>query len=365
MHHRSQQSTKGFTIVEIIVVITVIGLLAGLTFVGYGAWRSSALSAKVKNDLQSAAAAMETERAFGDGYPESVPSSFTPSEGVTLTGGSADGATYCIAGSSAEDPSVVFHITEQTKTAEPTEGGCPVMAASGDYIQTITSSNCPDTRIMAVDARDNHTYWVQKLADGKCWMLTNLAYGGGGINTYGDAKVLVNGTDDTDGSYTEPRYYIHSGANPTVNPTSPSVSTSGTGQYGYLYNWCGAMGGQETAACLSSATPAPDVTTSVCPAGWRLPVGGPGGDFEILNNSINGGQVNTDVGLRQVWLTQYGGTWGSSIGFSGQGGYARHWSSSVHSAPSAYNLGSTNNSFVDPSNYSNKHFAVSVRCLAN
>lgn len=124
MHYRSQQSTKGFTIVEIIVVITVIGLLAGLTFVGYGAWRSSALSAKVKNDLQSAAAAMETERAFGDGYPESVPSSFTPSEGVTLTGGSADGATYCIAGSSTEDPSVVFHITEQTKTAEPSEGGC-------------------------------------------------------------------------------------------------------------------------------------------------------------------------------------------------------------------------------------------------
>lgn len=49
-------------------------------------------------------------------------------------------------------------------------------------MQLITSANCPATRIRAVDARDNRTYWVQATPDGKCWMLTNLAYAGGMVS---------------------------------------------------------------------------------------------------------------------------------------------------------------------------------------
>lgn len=77
--------------------------------------------------------------------------------------------------------------------------------------------------------RDNRTYWVQKLADGRCWMLTNLAYAGGGNNSYGDVKALTVGTTN---SYTQPHYFIPTGANPTNEPANPSTSTTGTGQYG-------------------------------------------------------------------------------------------------------------------------------------
>ena len=84
MRNRLPIYKLGFTIVELIVVISVIAILAAVTFVGYNGWRYSAISAQVKSDLQGAAAAMETARSFGEGYPESIPATYTPGEGVVL-----------------------------------------------------------------------------------------------------------------------------------------------------------------------------------------------------------------------------------------------------------------------------------------
>ena len=73
-------------------------------------------------------------------------------------------------------------------------------------MQTITTASCPTSRTLALDARDNRTYWVQKLSDGKCWMLTNLAYAGGGSNTYNDVKTITNGNGLAN-TFTVARYY--------------------------------------------------------------------------------------------------------------------------------------------------------------
>lgn len=123
MQNHLPDSKKGFTIVELIVVISVIAILAVVTFVGYNGWRYSAVSAQVKSDLQGAAAAMETARSFGEGYPEAIPSDYTPGEGVVLEGGSSDGETYCLTGTSTEDPSIEFYITEASAN-EPAQGAC-------------------------------------------------------------------------------------------------------------------------------------------------------------------------------------------------------------------------------------------------
>ncbi|MFV0485518.1 MAG: IPT/TIG domain-containing protein [Candidatus Saccharimonadales bacterium] len=172
-------------------------------------------------------------------------------------------------------------------------------AENGDLLQEITSDTCPVTnKIWAVDARDNRTYWVQKLADGKCWMLTNLAYAGGGTNTYGDTKTIANSNPL---SYTNALYMIPTSANPTTSPTTPSTSTDGGAtntQYGYLYNWCAAMGAQtSTSACTSSTTPTPNQSISICPSGWRLPTAGSGGEYQALNNAINSGSSTSPTGL--------------------------------------------------------------------
>ena len=231
---------------------------------------------------------------------------------------------------------------------------------NGSFLQDITAATCPTDRIRAVDARDNHTYWVQKLDDGKCWMLTNLAYAGGGTNTYNDTKTLTNGTSDTATTYTEPKYYIPSGANPTTEPTNPSTSTTGTGQYGYLYNWCAAMGGQ-TPAC-QNASGSGFTSASVCPSGWRLPTGGSTGEFTALNNAVNSGSTTTDAGLRSSWLAQRSGRWIG--GFVSQSSSSFYWSSSQASATNAFYL-LFYSTYVYPADLSSKAGGRAVRCVAS
>ena len=302
--------------------------------------------------------------------------SFTPTKSGTLSiSTNPEQNSWCLSitpnSNSQSLPS--FNITSDSGTIQ--EGGCP-----SPNIQTITKAACPTELTQVKDARDNNSYYIKKLGN-DCWMLTNLAYAGGtsngGTNTYSDVinqgtgtpgtpGTLNNGTADTERTFTLAKYYVHAAANPTIDPTPPSTDTTGGGsgagrQYGYYYNWCAVMGGQNTAACANAETPAPDPTTNICPAGWRLPTGGSGGELEGLNTAINGGLTNTDAGLRTNGLFQRSGYWYN--GFNNQGSYGYYWSISQYSSTSARSLylGST---LVYPAYYSYKYNGFSVRCIA-
>ena len=206
-------------------------------------------------------------------------------------------------------------------------------------------------------------------------MLTNLAYAGGGTNTYGDVinqgtgapgTNTINGPDNSGSStYTLAKYYVPTGANPTTEPTAPSTSTNGTSQYGYLYNWCAAMGGQNTAACANATTPTPIPTTNICPAGWRLPTGEPTtGEFTALNAAINGGSTSSDAGLiASPGLFQRSGYWIG--GFSYQGSVGYYWSSTQINEDSAQRLAISSSS-VDSNSGSLvlKFRGFAIRCIA-
>jgi Tfp pilus assembly protein PilE len=96
----------GFTIVELAVIITVIGILAGLTVVGYGAWQKRTATNLVKTDLTSVAAALESARNFSNSYPSSFPASYQPSANVVMEMTVTTPGKYCINAYSTKDTSV-------------------------------------------------------------------------------------------------------------------------------------------------------------------------------------------------------------------------------------------------------------------
>ena len=74
----------GFTIVELMVIIAVLGILAGISIVSYTSWRSSAIKTALASDLSSAAGAMKQELNFKNAYPATIPASYKGETTITI-----------------------------------------------------------------------------------------------------------------------------------------------------------------------------------------------------------------------------------------------------------------------------------------
>lgn len=119
-----------------------------------------------------------------------------------------------------------------------------------------------------IDTRDNNTYTVSKLADGKCWMTQNLRIVGKPLPQPIPTSPLII-------SFRLPR-------STALDITIPQMPTSIT-----------------TAVSIPGIplilpVPAPDLfinghnaAASICPKGWRLPTGGSSGEFQTLYNNYN------------------------------------------------------------------------------
>ncbi len=116
-------------------MIIVIGILAAVTILGYGAWRKNVAEAQVKSDLNGLIAAMDNARTFGEGYPvyaagtefdgtNSTQSVFVQSDGVTLTYYSGSATSYCVDARSDSQKSVYFFLDTDLDAKNPKVGTC-------------------------------------------------------------------------------------------------------------------------------------------------------------------------------------------------------------------------------------------------
>ena len=169
------------------------------------------------------------------------------------------------------------------------------------------------------DERDNNTYAIAKLADGKCWMIENLRLENtASHNTDGTlaqgynssfigladpesanfSSTTANSLYSTDGSTTVtisgsykghriPRY---NNSNINSRQSSSSYSTDGnTYSMGSYYTWHAAI------ADTTHYSSGNHNTTSICPAGWHLPTGKDAtGDFGVLDIALGGTGANSD-----------------------------------------------------------------------
>ena len=189
-----------------------------------------------------------------------------------------------------------------------------------------------------VDTRDDNTYTVSKLADGRCWMTQNLRI----IN-----KTITPADSDVTANYTIP-------ASSRSDFNSYDTSNAYVDSDGGFYNWYTATAGTGTQAL---STHDQNTTVSICPKGWRLPTGGNGGEFNILDNSYDSSFLRSIP----VNLTLSGNVAISSRG--GQGSYGEYWSSTIYSSGDAYDL-SLNASNAGSAKHYDKINGFSVRCIA-
>ena len=188
-----------------------------------------------------------------------------------------------------------------------------------------------------VDTRDNNTYTVSKLADGKCWMTQNLRIAG---------KTLTPADSDVTSNYTIPASSISGFES---YDTSNAYIDGGDG----FYTWYTTTAGTGTQSMSSGNT-----AVSICPKGWRLPTGGNSNrEFQILYNNYSSSSLRSSP----VNLILSGYVRSSSRNSQGYGFY---WSSTVHSSHSAYDLMLDTSSYVYPADSSSKSNGLSVRCIA-
>ena len=216
----------------------------------------------------------------------------------------------------------------RTATALDTDGS---HAGDPNYVPTVTLA----------DTRDNNTYTVSKLADGKCWMTQNLRIIDKTI-TPADSNVTAN--------YTIPASSINGfNAYNTNNAYLDSI-------HGGYYTWTTATAGTGTTALSANGH---NTTVSICPKGWRLPTSGASGEFQALYNNYNS---SSSIMSAPAKFSLSGATYNNSY-FEGEGSY---WSSTVSSIYKAYYLGLTT-SDVNPSRDDHGYMlnGFSVRCIAD
>ncbi len=263
------------------------------------------------------------------------------------------------------------------------------------------------------DERDNNTYAVAKLADGKCWMIENLRLADkdssnndinlDSTNTNNPSLPFTNTwwfSADNDSDSKPTSNHLSATTNPTTtawcktnssncydqsmlatnnttlytNNTASSYSaSSNVYSYGNYYNWYSATAGHgKYGSSYGSSYTAPG---DICPSGWHLPTGkNAAGDFGVLDIALGGTGANSNANTTPTGNTMSRAyrSYPNNFAYSGsvygellrvRNSFGNYWSTSgSYSGNSAYYMSFETGSNSPGTLNSDKYSGYAIRC---
>ena len=267
------------------------------------------------------------------------------------------------------------------------------------------------------DQRDNNTYAIARLADGKCWMIENMrlentatgnsdgslaqgynsSFAGladpeepslfANVTTANSLYSTDGSTEKTiSGSYQGYRFPRYNNQNITSRADTITTNNNNVYSYGNYYTWAAAIADTTHYSTNNQSA----TGTSICPSGWHLPIGGnksneSNNEFWAyivtgLNNGTN--PANYDSNTQPYYtgtpegsdvsnkLRSYpnnflysGDVYSGSVGL--RGSFGSYWSSTAYSSYYAYYLYLYSTSVYPGTYYYYKYNGRSIRCLSS
>jgi len=267
----NRNKSYGFTIVELLVVIVVIGILAVITIVSYTGVSTRATITSLQSDLANAKKQLSlyyTDHGF---YPTSI-------DAITKcpkdSGGTPD-TKYCL------KPSNGSTFTHYPLGVSTSPDGFGLIATKGTTNYTITNNSTP--AVMSTLATTDSANWLT--IGTQVWAKYNLNVGTMVPGTLGGNNL----TNQTNNATIEKYCYQNDPANCTT--------------YGGLYQWDEAMQYVTT-----------EGVQGVCPSGSHIPTDN---DLKILEMQLGMSQSQADILSIPIWRGTDQGTQLKSGGTSG------------------------------------------------
>lgn len=227
------------------------------------------------------------------------------------------------------------------------------------------NSSINDTATLT-DDRDGtvRSYTVAKLADGLCWMTTNLNLGksDGSINlTPNDTDITTNFTlpasssnysSSTNSDNINAPYNLnnHTIASHTVNGVTYNDSVAS------YYTYAAATADTSTYSKSSDSY----VTTSICPKNWDLPT-----ESQYLNLRTKGSITSANVAFASPNTFTYGGYRNGTNSFYSETSRGYYWTSRNSSSSYAYWTYVYSSGLYSSTATYNKYYGAMIRCVAS